>query len=226
MRILLVTATSIEIAPLLARLRYVDDRGQRCKAYSHAGHDVDVLVTGVGVVATAAWTSHVLTECRYDLALNIGVCGSFDRLLPLAGVVHVVSDRLADLGAEDGDAFLTVQELGLLGDAEFPFTAGQLVNRVPPANSALRALPAVHGVTVSTVHGNERSIADVAQRFKPQVESMEGAAFMYACAIHGAAFAQVRAISNVVEKRNRASWKLDDAIASLTDTTLAILDCA
>ena len=32
---------------------------------------------------------------------------------------------------------------------------------------------------------------------------MEGAAFMYACLIQGVPFAQVRAVSNIVERRNR-----------------------
>ena len=62
-----------------------------------------MLVSGVGMVATATWCSHALARERYDLALNLGVCGSFDRTLPLGTVVHVVTDRLAELGAEDGE---------------------------------------------------------------------------------------------------------------------------
>jgi futalosine hydrolase len=141
-------------------------------------------------------------------------------------LVHVIADRIAELGAEDDETFLTIQSLSLLGDNEFPFTCGQLMNPAPPANAALSGLPAVTGITVNTVHGNDRSIAAVAQRFKPQVESMEGAAFMYACLIHEVVFAQVRAVSNLVEKRNRAAWKMAEAIRSLGLTALSILDHA
>jgi futalosine hydrolase len=140
--------------------------------------------------------------------------------------VHVVSDRLAELGAEDDDAFLSIQELTLLGENEFPFRGGRLVNATPPSNAALARLPAVDGITVNTVHGNERSIAAVARRFNPQVESMEGAAFMYSCLVHGLPFAQVRAVSNVVERRNRGAWKLADAIGNLGEAALDILDHA
>jgi futalosine hydrolase len=63
-------------------------------------------------------------------------------------------------------------------------------------------------------------------RFKPQVESMEGAAFMQACLVHEVAFAEVRAVSNVVERRNRDAWKLADAIGILGTTALSILDHA
>jgi futalosine hydrolase len=226
MRILVVAATDAEVAPFVAGLRDAADAGPRVKTYTCAGHGVDVLTTGVGMVATAAWCSRALTQSRYDLALNLGVCGSFDRALPPATVVHVVSDRIAELGAEDDEAFLTIQELKLLGEEEFPFRGGRLVNVTAQANMALSRLPAVDGITVNTVHGNERSIAAVARRFNPQVESMEGAAFMYACLVDGLPFAQVRAVSNVVERRNRGAWKLAEAIANLGEAALAIIDHA
>ena len=197
MRILIVAATATEIAPLQQR------------------PDIEILTTGVGMVAAAARTSGALARTRYDLALNLGICGSFDPALSPGTVVHVVSDGMPELGAEDGEAFLSIEELGLLrGDAP-PFSNGRLVNAAVPANPALKCLPAVHGITVNTVHGNERSIAETVRRFAPQVESMEGAGFMYACLIHAVPFAQVRAVSNMVERRNRSAWEIDEAIAGL-----------
>ena len=44
---------------------------------------------------------------------------------------------------------------------------------------------------------------------------MEGAAFMHSSLIAGVPFAQVRAVSNAVERRNRGAWKLDQAIGAL-----------
>jgi futalosine hydrolase len=224
MRILIVAATSMEVAPVVTALTAASERHSRLRGYRHASHDVDVLLTGVGMVATAAWCASELARTRYDLALNIGVCGSFDRSLEPGAVVHVVSDRIAELGAEDDEAFLTAAELGLSGERDFPFTSGRLVNREPPANAALRSLPLVDGITVNTVHGNERSIAAVVRRLEPRVESMEGAAFMYVCMIHELRFAQVRAISNIVERRNRAAWRMAEAVSSLGTTALEILD--
>jgi futalosine hydrolase len=52
---------------------------------------------------------------------------------------------------------------------------------------------------------------------------MEGAAFMYACLVHGQRFAQVRAVSNVVERRNREAWKLAEAVAGLGAVSLRML---
>jgi len=55
---------------------------------------------------------------------------------------------------------------------------------------------------------------------------MEGAAFMFACLVHGVSFAQVRAVSNIVERRNRSAWKLPEAVEALSASLLAIVDYA
>jgi futalosine hydrolase len=223
-RLLLVAATDAEVSPFVAGLRRVSAVGPRVTRYQGDGHDIDVLISGVGMVATATWCARVLSAERFDVALNLGVCGSFRPEIFPGAVVHVVSDRLPELGAEDGDAFLTIQEMKLLGDDEFPFTGGRLVNASPPVLGVLTSMRAVRGITVNTVHGNDDSIARVTKRFSPDVESMEGAAFMYACLIQGVPFAQVRAASNMVERRNRAAWKLTEAIANLGTVARQILE--
>jgi len=218
-RILIVAATALEVAPILVRMEPMQTLDARMKTYTHGRHEIHVLVTGVGMVATAAWCSRALARTAYDLALNVGVCGSFDPAIQPGTVVHVVSDRLAELGAEDGETFLTLDELQLPGESAF-------TNAAPPLNPGLEQLPAVTGITVNTSHGNERTIALVIDRFKPQVESMEGAAFMSACLIDKLPFAEVRAVSNLVERRNRESWRMGDAIQNLGATALRIIDAA
>jgi futalosine hydrolase len=207
--ILIVSATELELAPYAADLR------------AHPRHQIEILVTGVGMVATAVSCARALSGRRYDVALNLGVCGSFDATLAPGTVVHVVSDRLSELGAEDGEGFLTIDDLGLGQQA--------IVNQRPPVSEALRALPAVAGITVNTVHGNDRSIAAVLGRIRSAtlggpVETMEGAAFMYACAVSAVPYAQVRAVSNAVERRNRAAWKMETAIRNLGAAAIRILD--
>ena len=174
------------------------------------------------MVATAARCSRALAKAHFDVALNVGVCGSFDQSLKPGTVTHVTSDRIAELGAEDGDTFLSIDALHLLG----PDDRAEIANLNPPDSLVLHRLPAVRGITVNTVHGRESSIAEVVKRFRPQVESMEGAAFMYSCLIRQMPCAEVRAVSNVVERRNRGAWKVQEAIAALGDTALAILDQA
>jgi futalosine hydrolase len=221
-RILIVSATTAEVDSLVKKTGFDTGSPQQTRFHIHP-HDIDLLVTGVGMVATAARCAQALARERYDVALNLGVCGSFDRALSPGTVVHVVTDRIAELGAEDDERFLTIHDLQLLDHNEFPFRDGRLVNDAAPATAALGALPAVDGISVNTVHGNDHSIDEVVRRFQPQVESMEGAAFMYACLLQGVRFAQVRAVSNIVERRNRDAWKLKEAIDNLGTAAVDII---
>jgi futalosine hydrolase len=210
MRVLLVAATSRELTAVTG---------------AHAGA-VDTLVTGVGMVATAAHLARTLATSTPDLVLNVGVCGAFDRALTPGTVVNVVTDGLSEFGVEDGPVFVPADAVGLIAPNDPPYTAGRLVNPFHIAIAALAALPRVDGITVNTVHGDDASIAAVMARCQPQVESMEGAAFMYACLLAGVRFAQVRSVSNVVERRNRDAWQLDEALHSLGRVTRAIVEQA
>lgn len=222
MRVLVVAATRPEVEPLVTALTSPVAHN-RVLTGLLGPHKIDVLLTGVGMVPTAAWCTRALAIGGYDLAANLGVCGSFNPDLPPGSVVHIVSESMPELGAEDGETFLPLSQLGLLKDDEFPWTAGRLVNLQPPPIPALAALPEVAGVTVNTVHGHEPSIAALLQRERADVESMEGAGFMYACLVAGVPFVEVRAVSNRVERRNRAAWDLKGAIDALGRVSLQLL---
>jgi len=56
-----------------------------------------------------------------------------------------------------------------------------------------------------------------------QVESMEGAAFFYACLMAEVPFLEIRSISNFVEPRNRDAWDLPLAIGNLNQVLAEIL---
>ena len=226
MRLLLVAATELELAPLVSRLTPAAPSSDRIRRFTHESREVDILTTGVGMMATATWCARVLARQSYDLAINLGVCGSFAPEVPPGTVVNVVSDCIPELGAEDGDQFLTVQQLGLLGEDEAPFHGDRLENPEPAWHSVIAGLRLVNGITVNTVHGNDDSIARIVERLKPDVESMEGAAFMYGCLVSGVRFAQVRAVSNMVERRNRAAWKLTEAVNALNDVALRVIEAA
>jgi futalosine hydrolase len=223
MRFLVAAATRAEVEPLVSQLASPVAHNRVLSGIAGT-HKVDILLTGIGMVAAAVWCTRALAIGGYDLALNLGVCGSFNPAFQPGSVVHVTSDRIAELGVEDGSAFRSLEEIGLLKPDEFPLTGGRLVNDAPPPLPGLRELPAVSGITVNTVHGDEPSIAAVVERCGPDVESMEGAGFMYACLAAGIPFAQVRAVSNRVERRNRDAWDLPGAIAALGRTARHLLD--
>ena len=120
------------------------------------------LVGGIGMVSTAIAVSKALQSKPYDLVINAGIAGSFNRSLNIGDVVEVSEDFLSELGAQDGIRFLTPEEMNL----EMQYKV-QMPSRTH--------LEAVRGITVNTVHGDDLSIMKIVHRLNPQIESMEGA---------------------------------------------------
>ena len=164
--------------------------------------DYPHLVTGIGMVATAIAVSKALSEKHYDLVVNAGIAGSFNRSIPLGSVVEVVQDQLSEMGAQDGSQFLSPTEMNL-----------EVSNAVKM--SAQTNLPTVSGNPNNTIHVDDISISQIVHRLNPQVESMEGAACMLACQNAGVPCVQLRAISNYVERRNKLAWDIPLAIQNL-----------
>jgi futalosine hydrolase len=207
MKILIVSATRFEIEPLLGQMESLRNAGSSFMCATFKTHEVDFLITGVGMVATAYYTGKAIND-SYDLAINMGICGSFNKNIDLGTVLNVYEDVFSELGAEDGEAFLSLEELQLQGITKITNNSGAL-------HPVIEMLPKVTGITVNTTHGNESSIEKAVQRFHPYVESMEGAAFMFACDQEGIPYIQLRAVSNYVEKRNREAWNIPLAIGQL-----------
>lgn len=197
MKILVVAATEAEIAPTLAHFHLKPSNFIETEKF-------DILVTGVGMVATAFALGKKLNS-DYNLVLNVGIAGSFDKTIALGEVVNIVKDTFAELGAEDHDNFITLPQLGF-GENSFSSIFKKDLQ-----------LKEVTGITVNKVHGNTQSIEKVTQLYQPHIESMEGAAVFYAATELNISALQVRSISNYVEPRNRENWKLGLAISSLNN---------
>jgi futalosine hydrolase len=210
MKILIVSATQFEVNPLLNFLGIaVPSPGMNNANMDFEDKDIQVLITGVGMVNTAFMIGRYINSL-YDLVINVGVCGAFDKQLELGQLVHVTTDVLSEMGAEDGEEFLTYDQLNLPGQHIF----SENFNISIPLIDSLKK---VKGITVNTVHGNEVTIEKVKQLYQPDVESMEGAAFFAGCVRAGGDFIQIRAISNYVEKRDKSKWQMPLAIKNLND---------
>jgi futalosine hydrolase len=78
-------------------------------------------------------------------------------------------------------------------------------------------------LTVSTVTGTAATTAALRARHPDAVaEAMEGFGVATAAAWHGVPFAEVRAISNTIGPRDRASWRIPEALNALTEAFAAI----
>lgn len=229
MTVLIVAATPFEIAPLIQWLNknlegHPQTASNGVAAYTHPSKplEVRVLVTGVGMTATAFHLGQFLTRNKPDWVVNIGIAGAFDRSIALGAVVEVVSDTFADLGVEEADGrFTGLFDLGLAGPDEFPFKNGVLQN---PFARDFDFLPKAKGLTVNKVHGFEPSIQAFNNQYPDAtIETMEGAAFFYACLHAGVRFTALRGISNYVETRNREAWDLPASINGVNEVMKEML---
>lgn len=215
MKILLVSATALEINPFVSSLGKAQLLNNHLSKYFYHDLEIDVLITGVGMVFTTFYLSTQLQKQKYDLAVNAGVAGAIDHELHLGEVVHVVQDYFYELGAEDNANWLSIAELGLLSNNDLPYTANGLTNQILLNIPQLNSLKQVKAHTVNKVHGDLKSIEIMKQRSQAQIESMEGAAFLFCCLKMKVPCAQIRAISNYVEVRDKANWKMIEAVESL-----------
>ena len=224
MKILLVAATNKEVYQIRNKMEFVHEIEKNFISYRYDKINVDVLVTGVGAVFTTYYLTKILSLLTYDLAFNVGIAGSFDHFLELGFVVNVVEEQFSDLGVEDKEQFYTLSEKEMLNANKYPFSEGLLKNETPFTFNEIDKLISVKGITVNMAHGNSESIKKVKEKFNPEIETMEGAAFFYVCMSENLPFFQIRSISNYVELRNVDNWNVSLAFENLTKTTMLILD--
>ena len=213
-KILLVAATENEIAPLLKSFNKPDKKNP-FHSYRKKNIQCDALITGAGMVNTVFMLSLVLSPEKYDLVLNAGIAGSFRKEIAIGDVVNVLEEIFSDFGAEDGENFLSAFEINLLEKNQFPFRDGKLKSEISlPQFSKLKS---VRGITVNTVHGNNKNISAVVKKFNPDIESMEGAAVAYCAMQFGIPWVEIRSISNRIERRDKSKWNIPLSIKNLND---------
>ena len=177
-------------------------------------HGVTVLAGGVGSAQAAAATARALAlDPGYDAVLSVGIGGAFPGKAELGALLLARRVIAADLGADSPAGFLSVDELGF-------GTSTLDGGRVP-------GLAAVVGtiLTVNTATGTDERAGELMERHPQAVgEAMEGYGVAAAAALFDLPFAEVRAVSNLVGKRDRDAWRLDLAFGALTAAATPIAE--
>jgi futalosine hydrolase len=184
-----------------------------------AGRSIVVVETGVGPVNAAFALTRALAAARPRLVVSCGIGGAYPGSgLEPGDVACAESDTYGDLGSESPDGFLDMQALG------FPVVAGTppLFNRLP-----LDVFPLgrpVGFVTCATCTGTDETAARIVGRTGGAVESMEGAAIVHVARLSGVPVAEIRGISNPVGRRDRARWKVREAVAAARAAVIAAIE--
>ena len=169
-----------------------------------AGSPVEVHPVGVGPAAAAAGTAFLLARGGVAAVVSAGIAGGFVGRIAVGAIAVASRSVAADLGADGPDGFVPLDELGF-GATSLPATALALPGAVTGAI-----------LTVSTVTGTAARAEALAARYPDAVaEGMEGFGVATACAPAGVPFTEVRTVSNPVGPRDRAAWRIREALDAL-----------
>ena len=185
------------------------------------GDSVDLVLSGIGPVNTAhALTRRLMTRPRPSLVIQTGIAGAYVGAELAVGAVALANEEVyGDLGVLTLDGWRPAEEIGIplvepMEDRPARYNAFPLnPGLVAAADALCGGLVARTGrfLTLSQVTGVRAHGDALHARFRALCESMEGAAAAHVCALYGLPFLEVRGISNLVEDRDRSSWRLTDA---------------
>jgi futalosine hydrolase len=223
---LILAATEFELREIRRAAKAPRPKGQPVATSKGAiGRSPVVLaVCGVGKSSAAFCAGHLLGREEYRAVLNLGCAGAFPGgALSMGDVVIADREVFADEGADAPEGFLDLAKLRLpVLDAPAP-----IYNLVPirsPCRLSPHSLARLSGelgfpvragplCTVSTTSASDRRSREVAARWRPMAESMEGAALALAALRHSLPFLEVRGISNYTGDRDPGAWELSRAVS-------------
>ena len=207
MKTLIVSATKEEINLILQENNFTESQDIK---NLYEGNGIDIYVSGIGAPYTIFNLTQLLNKIEYAQVINIGIAGAYNRSINIGDVVAVEQDIFADIGIDNNGEFNTLGEEQISMNNAYP-------NYNWYKSSIDLPYRKVIGLTVNTVSGSEEKIEKLTSKFNADTESMEGVAVLYVCNRLNIPVAQIRAISNYVEPRNRDNWEITKAFIALAE---------
>jgi futalosine hydrolase len=209
MEVLLCAATRFEIDPTIQYLA-----SQNIK-------NIDILVTGVGLIAATYHITKAVYQKRPQLILQAGIAGALDNNLKLGSVVIIESETVGDLGVMEQGSFRSLFDMEFVQENDRPWTNARLLNASGILDEIL--LPKVKGVSINEITTLPSRIEHYKDTLGVSVESMEGAALHYVGLMENIPFLQVRSLSNFVGERDKSKWHIKEAIENLNKELIPII---
>lgn len=183
-----------------------------------------VAATGLGKANAAAAVAALVTASggAVPAVVQVGVGGTYPGSgVAVGGAALAASELDLDLGLGRHPDWRGLEALAVPGD-----DTRNLIDLSGPALEAAREatlLPALPFATSDAVTADAAAAAYVAERFGAAVESMEGAGAARAAVALGVPFVEVRGASNEVGVRDKARWRLREAVGAACAAALAIV---
>jgi futalosine hydrolase len=216
MKVVITSATNLELNRIRKDMK---------PEYLNGSESLNVMfhVSGVGMLATCFSLTKLIYDQKPDLIIQAGIAGCFDSKVFLAEVVAVKDEVAGDIGVEENGVFSDLFDMHFQKENEFPFTSRNLVNPWLSKYNLLQ-LEEIAGITVNEISTRKDRIEQLRIKYKPVIESMEGAALHYVGLQTHVPFIQLRAISNYIGERDKSKWKFNEAFENLSSIIIRYLD--
>lgn len=213
--LLALAATQIEMAQL-TQLLEGDDR-------------VRTLITGVGPVETAVRLTRFLAgeATPFAAAINFGIAGGYVAAGDAAGpalldLYLAETEAFGDTGICFPDRIEPLPE-DLAGKTVFQMDPALLAAAGRICNDCGILVKTGRFITVTATSGSFERGRMLARGLGGQCENMEGAAVARVCEEFALPVLEIRCISNLVEDRDPAKWRLEEAVAKAGRTAAEII---
>ncbi len=216
--LLTVAATEIEMKPLLAR----------CVA----GQDAVHCLSGVGPLEAAVSLTRRLAadHRRLRAVVNFGIAGAYRCRRqdgPEAQVLDIcLAERevFGDFGISFGNDTEPLGASAGAGCCDFVLDEALLRGARRILDSSSLGYHVGTFVTVAGASGTAARGASLQRRYRALCENMEGAAVARACREYALPLVEVRVISNLVEDRPGAAWRIEEACERAASVAALLLD--
>ncbi len=182
--------------------------------------NIHFIETGVGLLNSCFSLSEITSQHHVDLVIQVGIAGCFDESIPLGNCFVVKDETVADLGVQE-EKYKDIFDLGLADENAFPYSSKQLIN---PHKDLLQqsGLQPASSVSVNNISTGEQ-VNIIKNKYRPLLETMEGAAFHYVCLQRNIPFIQFRAVSNYIGVRDKSQWKIAEAVTNSNNAVIQFL---
>ena len=207
--VLILVPTVVEAALLVADAG--DLQFGRPRQASITGRPIQLALCGFGLAAAGVGASYSLLNSveSIDQAILVGTAGTYDvGSAAVASAVVGRSVRCIDIGVPNAAGNrLTVEVPGLsLWPDELPLSVPETLGHLPEAMLLSVAGPAVSADHAQTRHHDFPTAL---------AEEMEGYAVAVACKTMGVPLTIVRGISNLAGDRDKAKWRMREAMQAV-----------
>jgi futalosine hydrolase len=189
--------------------------------------NVSYLVSGVGPLETCLQLTRFLAgrrEQRFGAVLQVGVAGAYGGGdIQILDLCLAEKEVVGDFGICTGEGISSFARPDLQVVTEFSLRSASL--------GATEEILAGHGipyhtgtfVTVNCTSGTAERGIYLRDRYQAICENMEGAATARVCEVFGLPCIELRCISNMVEKRSPARWRLTEAVQKNAEAAAVVI---